>query len=190
MHRVVFRSCPTVRQETKSRRQAGVSNQEITQDEETLGTPHGNKPSQRVHGQGKLIKGMVMRGMGISPLSAATTPINPPAPVEIDGEPAYAICALWDSRRRNGTLQYLVDLEGYGPEEQSWVPRADVPHPSMLADFHAAHPDRPGPQGPGRPRTTRPRASGAGRQMGGIVTNPRNNHQPLHSHAHSHPPLI
>ncbi|KAK1798201.1 hypothetical protein P4O66_000694 [Electrophorus voltai] len=43
MHRVVFRSCPTVRQETKSRRQAGVSNQEITQDEETLGTPHGEK---------------------------------------------------------------------------------------------------------------------------------------------------
>ncbi|KAK1788797.1 hypothetical protein P4O66_002606 [Electrophorus voltai] len=81
------------------------------------------------------------------PVPAATTTINSPAPVDIDGEPAYAICALLDSQRCDGVLQYLVNWEGNGPEEQSWVPRADVLEPSLLADFHSAHPDHPGPWG-------------------------------------------
>ncbi|KAK1785122.1 hypothetical protein P4O66_018537, partial [Electrophorus voltai] len=94
----------------------------------------------------------LLKPVRYSPVSAATTLINPPVPVDIDGEPAYVIRALLDSQRCDGTLQYLIDWEGYGPGEQSWVPRADVLDPPLLADFHAAHPDRPGPRSHGRPR--------------------------------------
>ncbi|KAK1794581.1 hypothetical protein P4O66_001303 [Electrophorus voltai] len=76
----------------------------------------------------------------VNPVSAATTPINPPAPVKIDGELAYAIHALLCSWRLNGTFQYLIDWEGYGPEEQSFkyftiVPIPKKPRPSGLNDY-------------------------------------------------------
>ncbi len=65
---------------------------------------------------------------------------NPPSTEYMD---------ILDSCRRASHLEYLINWEGYGPEERSWVVRDDVLNPSILAEFHQNHPDRPAPRGRG-----------------------------------------
>lgn len=71
---------------------------------------------------------------------------TPPPALTVDGEPAYVVRAFLDSQRRGGQLQYLVDWDGYGQEECSWVAPEDVLDPFLKAEFHW------------RPRCPRPRA--------------------------------
>uniref|UniRef100_A0A670IJD3 Gypsy retrotransposon integrase-like protein 1 n=1 Tax=Podarcis muralis TaxID=64176 RepID=A0A670IJD3_PODMU len=78
-----------------------------------------------------------------------------PQPVLVRGEPEYEVERILDSRYRRGKLQYLIDWKGYGPEDRSWEPAANVHAPACLREFHATYPGKPGPDprlrgGPGR----------------------------------------
>ena len=78
-------------------------------------------------------------------LSSPHTPApKAPPPRLINGEQVFTIHRLLDSRRVRGGVQYLVDWEGYGPEERSWVKAQNIFDKDFIQEYHRQHPDRPG----------------------------------------------
>uniref|UniRef100_A0AAQ4PBZ3 Chromo domain-containing protein n=1 Tax=Gasterosteus aculeatus aculeatus TaxID=481459 RepID=A0AAQ4PBZ3_GASAC len=79
----------------------------------------------------------------IKPVSLCRLPPPPPPrppPRMVDGGPVYTVRRLLRVRPRGRGFQYLVDWEGYGPEERCWVPSRDILDPSHIADFRCRHP--------------------------------------------------
>ena len=63
----------------------------------------------------------------------------PPPPELVDREEHYGVEWILDSQFMRGRLQFLVKWEGYGYEENSWVPKQDVAAPDKLCKFYQIH---------------------------------------------------
>lgn len=50
-------------------------------------------------------------------LTIKVHPTTPPTPLDTEGHPVYLIKAILNLQCRNGMLEYLIECEGYGPEE-------------------------------------------------------------------------
>ncbi|KAM9506098.1 uncharacterized protein ACWYII_048073 isoform 2-T2 [Salvelinus alpinus] len=71
----------------------------------------------------------------VKPFLRAPVRLPSPPPVLVEGAPIYKERRIMDMRSQGRGQQYLVDGEGFGPEEKSWVPSRDVLDRSLIDDF-------------------------------------------------------
>ena len=67
-------------------------------------------------------------------------PKKPPPPRLIDGGLAHTVRKLLKVRTQGRGRQFLVQWEGYGPEENSWVAERNILDPKLIKDFFRENP--------------------------------------------------
>lgn len=73
-------------------------------------------------------------------INSTWPPGHPSSTYKPTGWLAYWVSNILDSCHRDSWLEYPVEWEGYGPEEQWWAPCQDILNPALLTDFHLLHP--------------------------------------------------
>ncbi len=68
-------------------------------------------------------------------IRAPPGPPLPPHPIDKVAS-VYRVRKLLDVRPRGRGHQFLVDWEGYDPEERRWIPARDVLDRSLIEDFY------------------------------------------------------
>ena len=67
--------------------------------------------------------------------------MKPPPPLEIvDGDERYVVEWILDSWLIQGWLHFQIKWEGYGYEENTWVPEGNVSAPGKIREFYWIHP--------------------------------------------------
>jgi len=69
--------------------------------------------------------------------------VNPPPPVEVDGEVEYQVWSVEDSWMYRNQLQYLIRWTGY--DSVRWEPATFVDGLQAVGDFHQRYPRKPAP---------------------------------------------
>jgi hypothetical protein len=69
--------------------------------------------------------------------------LPPPEPVIIDREPEYEVEDVVNSRIFRRRLQYLIKWRGW--DVLTWEQATEVNKLKAIDDFHAQHPNKPGP---------------------------------------------
>jgi Chromo (CHRromatin Organisation MOdifier) domain len=67
--------------------------------------------------------------------------LNPPAPVQVDGQWEHWVEEILKHRLRLGKIQFLVKWLGYGHEHNSWEPRSILEDTAALESYLLKHPD-------------------------------------------------
>jgi hypothetical protein len=76
-----------------------------------------------------------------NPLLGQVTPT--PGPVIVEGELEYEVEEVLDSRMFRRQLQYLIKWQGW--DVLTWEYATEVNKLKAIDDFHARHPNKPGP---------------------------------------------
>jgi hypothetical protein len=70
--------------------------------------------------------------------------VQPPPPIELDGEPEWEVSEVLNARLRRGALQFLVRWKGFTPDHDSWEPEENLARaPKLVEEFYRTHPDAP-----------------------------------------------